>query len=65
MDSNFKNVMVLTKPGLNLTAPDACRGCIHLTERRFCQIWAFPESKWNTESPCLDYSVCLTGSDSE
>lgn len=65
MDVNTKNVMVLTKPGLDLTAPAACRGCVHLTERRFCRIWAFPESKWKRRLPCPDYSVYHRGPDLE
>lgn len=55
-------VNVLTKPGLNILAPSSCGRCSHLTARRTCSIWAFPETKWRSGRECPQFT---TNSESE
>lgn len=55
LDTYKKVVRVLTIPGLNLTTPVECMECIHRTQRKFCEIWAFPEYHWRMGTGCPDY----------
>ncbi len=54
--NQIKSVKILTQSGLNLHVPIQCNNCCNITERKFCKIWAFPETKWNSATGCPDYA---------
>jgi hypothetical protein len=53
--NQVKSIKILARSGLNLRTPIQCNNCCNITERKFCKIWAFPETKWNETIGCPDY----------
>ncbi len=56
-----KTYKVLTIPGLSIFGVSECKNCANLTIENTCQIWAFPEKKWENENGCVNFSPFSSG----